>query len=264
MERRSYPMMIGEQVLKERKARKMGQVEFYNYLFPNSTKGLDSIKKKMNAIENGKEKNIDFDFIETFCKKCDITLDSILGNINYKKYETKEVCEYTGLDENAVNILHKWNLSKDEELYTIVDGKKRRILSEGEKFLLIVNCLFKSGMRSKKDPLYKYFPVRSNLTILHSIYMMAMEEIVTISGHISEDGYDEHPELYISGNEDLTIKLDARKTLIMESGDGVIYPVYPNEMIKHIAQKRLDSDIEYIVNQIKKENRKPENEGEEK
>ena len=86
----------------------MNQIEFYKYLFPDTDKEDENIKKKMNKIENGKQSSVDFDFFLALCHKCDVSSDYLIGKDSYENFDIKQVCEYTGLSEAAVKQLHKW------------------------------------------------------------------------------------------------------------------------------------------------------------
>ena len=79
MESFIHPTAFGELVRTERKRLKLSQVDFYLFLFPDTNKAEETIKKKMNSIENGKQKSIDFDFLLAVCQKCDVSADYILG-----------------------------------------------------------------------------------------------------------------------------------------------------------------------------------------
>ena len=93
---------------------KLSQVDFYKSLIPNSGKEDENIKKKMNKIENGKEKNIDLELLAAIQNKYDFSLDYIFGlTKDYTNYDNKHYCEYFGLDEKAIKNLHKLSLNKD-------------------------------------------------------------------------------------------------------------------------------------------------------
>ena len=62
MELINHPRRFGNTVRSIRKKKHMNQIEFYKYLFPDTDKEDENIKKKMNKIENGKQSSVDFDF----------------------------------------------------------------------------------------------------------------------------------------------------------------------------------------------------------
>lgn len=251
MEVKSYPILIGERVFKERKQRKMTQEDFYHFLFPDNDKSPETIKKKMNSIENGKQKDVDFLFLEALCEKCDISMDSILKKSNYSNHNMEFVCQYTGLEENTVKQLHKWSKSmKSGASINDEDPHSWWLKQEASEFLFIVNYLFKSGKRSKKDPYYKIFPEFSNLTILHSIYLMTVEHPVYISGM----RYYEDDDTKYSFEEKERVCIDAKKYISMEDSSGALWPVETTEILKHLAQKRLEKDLESLSKQIKENN----------
>lgn len=263
MEINCYPKRMGEIVRKERKQRKMNQVEFYQFLYPNEEKEDENIKKYMNSIENGKKANVDFDFLEVFCRKCDLSMDYIFGIIPYKKYEIKDVCEYTGLDENTVEKLHKWSVSSrydvdmsilDQAFYSpSEDEKYYKAYSkrEGIKFLKIINYLFREGTRKEKRGNNPFEKKYSNLSVLHSIYLMTMEKPVCISGRIANEEIENRfIQDYISGEY---IHLDASDTLSMIDSQGVLYPIKPKEILKQIARNHLMQSVDRMIEQIQKE-----------
>ena len=52
MESYSYPKRFGKKLRNIRKSQKMSQVEFYKYLFPETSSSEEVIKKKMNKVDN--------------------------------------------------------------------------------------------------------------------------------------------------------------------------------------------------------------------
>ena len=114
MEVNSYLVVFGERLKTIRRQKNMSQVKFYNYLYPHNEKSEETIKKKMNMIERGKQKSLDLDFVLTVCHRCDLSVDFLLGiRDDYRNYDLKYICDYTGLDQEAVGWLHKWNQGKN-------------------------------------------------------------------------------------------------------------------------------------------------------
>ena len=194
MESNCYLIAFGNCVCEIRRAMKKNQVEFYNYLYPDNDKTEENIKKKMNAIENGKQKSLDLDFVLTMCHKCDVSADYIFSlRKDYSNYDLEFVCGYTGLEEKAVKQLHEWKMASDNgadlsmigEVFTGVDVdeqiKRTYAKQSGVLFLRIINYLFKDGVR--KDRRFPGGKKRfSNLSLLHSIYMLSMSEPELLAG----------------------------------------------------------------------------------
>ena len=125
MERIGYLISLGEKVVKERTKKKMNQVDFYRYLFPDSDKEDETIKKKMNKIENAKQRSIDFEFVNVLCEKCDLSIDYLFGRqTEFKNHQSEFVNSYTGLSANSIEQLHEWKKNLEDNVNT-------RILTDG-------------------------------------------------------------------------------------------------------------------------------------
>lgn len=164
---------------------KLSQVDFYKSLIPNSGKEDENIKKKMNKIENGKEKNIDLELLAAIQNKYDFSLDYIFGlTKDYTNYDNKHYCEYFGLDEKAIKNLHKLSLNKDfiennfkfnkedirksnEESAHARDDKKDAMC-----ILKILNYILQDNS--------EFHPSYSNLSILYMIYNYCYQTAKTI------------------------------------------------------------------------------------
>lgn len=266
MEYISYPTMVGKIVKRERKQRKMTQEEFYSYIYPGVLKGPENIKKKMNAIENGKNAYVDFEFLEVFSKKCNLSMDYIFGKTSYKNYDLKSVCEYTGLEEKTIEQLHLWSVASKYNVDMSILNRAYTTPNEddeynkaaekrtGIEFLKIINYLFHEGKykENSKNIIERRF---SNLSILHSIYLMTMEEPRTIWGRLSETesfDYDEFVNFIPKDH----IPLDASQYLSMTDSNGVFYPFLPKDIFKQIAKNHLMRAIERMIEQISKEKTK--------
>jgi len=219
----------------------------------------------MNAIENGKMKHVNFEFILAVCQKCHVSADYILGLKNdYRNTENEFVCHYTGLNEYAVSVLHAWaeakdngsDISKMDCAFWGNDGKeeieKMQQKQEAIQFLKILNLLFREDPSVKKKK-NRY----SNLRILYSLYTLCMEQPITITGKLKpgERLYD-----YLSINRpDLKaysehVSLDASDILLLQDESQVFYPFDAKSVIEHIARRNLDDAIDALLCRVKEEN----------
>lgn len=263
MERISYPEKFGTLVRKERTTREMTQVEFYKFLFPHySNKDEETIKKKMNKVENGKQVSVDFEFMNALCDKCDVSMDYLLGrDKEYRNHEVKFVCEYTGLDVNAVSKLHKWGMDSvnggdvdnlggcfvgenaDVELQKAHDRAKAL------QFLKIINYLFieRTG-KKEKDPY-------SNLSILYSLYLICMAEVETIAGPPTKESIETIMR-YIPMSDPSRIdylSLDASSFLWLIDSTNVHRMINSKEILETIGKNQLNKSIDRMVEEFRKE-----------
>lgn len=270
-----HPDAFGNLVRAERKRLNMNQIDFYSFLFPDNGKEEETIKKKMNSIENGKQKSIDFDMLLAICQKCDVSADYILGlKTDYRNHASEFVCSYTGLDENAVNHLHKWNVDKNNgaDLSLIGkafwEGQEQDVNNAYNKqsaitFLRIINYLFKEGELPSDNNRKKGIRY-SNLRILYSLYLLCMAKPKTITGTTILDESDTLQYL-LAGNiidpyaksvisDSLKyIKLDGSKLVIMEDDNNVHYPIYMKDILEQIARRQLDRALDDLIASINNE-----------
>ena len=274
MESFIHPSVFGNLIRTERQRLNMNQVAFYNFLFPNNDKEEENIKKKMNNIENGKQKSVDFEMLLAICQKCDVSADYILGlKTDYRNQANEFVCCYTGLDENAVNYLHRWNDDKNNGADLSVIGEV--YLEEDEQevskaykkqsaiiFLRIINHLFKEGKlssnnyRAHSDHFY-------NLRILHALYLMCMAKPKSITGMLLLDEDDTLQEYMLrdllspDNRHAITatkyVKLDGNKAVYMEDDSDVIYPISMKEILEQIAHRQLDRAIDDLIASVNQE-----------
>lgn len=266
MELNRYPIQFGDRVRAIRNSMHLSQVKFYNYLFPNSGKTEENIKKIMNAIENGKTKSIDLTFCLTLCDKCEISADFLFALKNdYSNHEIEFVCKYTGLEEDAVKQLHNWNkaknngadLSKLGQAFWPSDEESayRDVLAKqaGIQFLKIINLLFqKTPGRSKKKN------SSSNLTILHSLYLLCMSQPVRIAGELYPN--NQLHEMMIAEDPYLkslleSVSLNAQKTLLLQDDSSCFYPISAKELLEQIAKNHLSNALDQLIEQVKQDNR---------
>ena len=275
MEQFIHPEEFGSLVRSERRKLHMNQVDFYNYLFPDNMKEEENIKKKMNIIENGKQKSVDFEMLLAICKKCDVSADYILGlKTDYRNHDYEYVCNFTGLDQNAVQCLHKWVLDKnngadlsmignaffedEEEEMNKAYRKQSAII-----FLRIINYLFKEG-KLPSDNKKKDGEIYSNLRILHSLYLLCMAKPKVISGSpVFDESYNlneymnkdyRNPHVNYMHSETLEfMKLDGKKPVFMEDDNDVTYLISMKDILEQIARRHLDKALDDLIISVKQE-----------
>lgn len=263
MERNIHLEKIGECVYEIRKRLKMSQVEFYKFLFPHTDKELENIKKKMNAIENGKQKSVDFDFLLTLCRKCEVSADYLFGiDKDYRNHEAALVCKYTGLEENAVEHLHAWKQGVDNgadlsELGkgiwiadTDEDIKKISMKIAGLEFLKIINYLFRSSNGSGK----KKGTPHSNLRILHYLSLLTMSNPIKIQGKLllsteQKKFFEDVPDYIL---EDAGLDCDSFLRIVDDNNINYFYR--GKDILQQIAREHLREEIDALINQVKQEN----------
>ncbi len=269
MESYIHPQAFGKLIKNERKRLNMNQIAFYNFLFPGNEKEEETIKKKMNKIENGRQKSVDFDMLLAVCQKCDVSADYILGLKNdYRNHANEFVCSYTGLDEKAVRQLHKWNNDKNNGADLSRIGKafwgteESEVISAYNKqtatiFLRIINCLFKEGELPAKNNKKAKEPY-SNLRILHSLYLLCMAKPKSLTGTAIIDEAELLDEKQLENIRDPYarylvselrehLKLDGTKTVFMEDDNDVVYPVFVKDILEQIARRKLDRGLDQLI-----------------
>ncbi|WP_027205895.1 helix-turn-helix domain-containing protein [Butyrivibrio fibrisolvens] len=271
MEANSYPVVFGENVRNMRKKKGMSQVDFYRLLYPGDELSVESIKKKMNKIENGKFKNVDFDLLQRYCSIFDVSVDFLFGREkDYSNYDNKFISEYTGLSDKVIKQLHKWNkdknikLSEDlqDEMSLVCDDisdktRFQQIRKETAMiFLGMINLLFEEGTETVNINGHKHKNKFSNLSIIHSLYMLCVDQPKVIYGHLTKDymednyGYDTRHSDYASMKA---------SNLLYQDEDGVYYPLNMAMVIQQQARKRLDKAIDLLRIQIKDKREKNKN-----
>ncbi len=277
MEVFTHPEKFGSLVRSERRKLNMNQIAFYKYLFPDRRKEEETIKKKMNNIENGKQKSVDFEMLLAICQKCDVSADYILGlNKDYRNHDYEFVCKYTGLDVNSVQILHRWALDKNNggDLSLIgkayFEGEEEEMIKAHNKqtgtiFLRIINYLFREKKTPSNDKRKKVGSY-SHLRILYSLYLMCMAKPKTITGIPYVDELDNLDKYMTSDNLDphthnassktlSSVMLDGKETAFMEDENGVTYFISTKEILEQIARRKLDRAIDDFISSVKSEER---------
>lgn len=97
--------------------------EEYNRRFPSSRKNrkeentenssgiLGTIKHYENGNYSGSPK---LDIVDNLCKILECDVDYLLGNIECKKHDKQFIHDYTGLSEDAIEMLRFWKKDKEE------------------------------------------------------------------------------------------------------------------------------------------------------
>ncbi len=265
MESISHLIDFGEKVRKIRKKMHMNQIEFYKFLFPESNSSEEAIKKKMHNIENGIQKSVDLDIFLRICDKCDVSADYLLGKENdYSNYERKAIGNYTGLSDKAIKKLHEWNIAKNKNLNlnnycfdeaALVeaglhdDSELTKINKDSAMlFLGMFNLLFEGGKHTTTVNDRKYEEPFSNLSIIHSIYMLCMDQPKVISGHLTKE-YMEETFGYSQIFDDY-VQIDASR-VSFEDEANVLFPLNVETVIHQYAWKRLETAVDLLRMQIK-------------
>lgn len=181
MERNLHLEKLGDFVRNQRKNMKMNQIIFYKYLFPEKNLNDENIKKKMNSIENGKGKEMNYELLFRLREKFDVSIDYLLGfEIEYPNYENKAACEYTGLKPETIKQLHFWSkylmMNEPEAEVDMTDNQleelylKKTRISEAKWIFEITNMLFQPKSQTDiKEGI-------SDLTVLYDLYMMSFDK----------------------------------------------------------------------------------------
>lgn len=268
MEIKRYLDALGDYVYRIRKEKKMNQVEFYDYLFPDNTLYDENKKKKMNAIEHSKQKYVDWELLITLCEKCDVSADYILGlRKDYSSHEREFICNYTGLEEKAVRKLHKWNLAKNNgtDISKLDDAfcgddadeqyNKTREKQEGMQLLKIINYLFTEGVRRNPDRRGKKEPY-TNLTILYALYMLTLAKPEIMNAYLSNESLEGNWDLFNFSVTDVSerqVVVDASKPFFLRDSTKLWHFCSAKIIIEQYARRQLDKSIDRLVEQLSKE-----------
>lgn len=267
MERFDNLIVFGRCVRKIRKEKHKTQVGFYRDLYPEIDNSDYNIKKIMNKIENGKMIHLNTDFVIRICKKYNVSADYLLGiKSDFRNHETEVVCNYTGLEETAVSQLHEWNVDKNngsdltkvEEAFFANEAEEHIKMfkkQDGIAMLKIVNYLFKSGTRKSKRKKGKV-ETYSNVSILHSLYLMSMANPERIESHIIPDDYIEslmENNINIKSSLD-SIHIDLNKPIVLVDNDKTHYLLDPKDTLERIGRDSLNRGIDWLIEQVKNDN----------
>lgn len=271
MELNCYPIIFGEIVRKERNALNLNQVEFYRFLFPDTHKEDENIKKTMNAIENGKRISVSIDFFMALCDKCDVSADYLIGNDSYRNHDIASICDYTGLSEKAVQTLHNWRESskKDVDISIIGnafwgdDGEKEMELAYDKlyalQYLRILNYLF-SESDTKEVIFGKRRKIKySNVGVLYALHRLCITKPYRLKGKLMleetfgqeyESFFENYP--YLRSSLD-SVSLDASENMILQDDNDVWYPLNLETVFDQIARNHLNRSIDRLIESVKKE-----------
>jgi len=248
MERNLHLEKLGDFVRNQRKNMKMNQIIFYKYLFPEKNLNDENIKKKMNSIENGKGKEMNYELLFRLREKFDVSIDYLLGfEIEYPNYENKAACEYTGLKPETIKQLHFWSkylmMNEPEAEVDMTDNQleelylKKTRISEAKWIFEITNMLFQPKSQTDiKEGI-------SDLTVLYDLYMMSFDKtkkIVGIPLDIANSGLSWFDQV---GNN---IALDPESLSFADSMNE-IHTVNIKEITRKIWEERLLKDINIMI-----------------
>lgn len=271
MEEKVHQKIFGQTVRGVRKRLKMSQIDFYNELLPEIERSAETIKKKMNAIENAKQKTIDWEFFFAFCEKYEVSADYALGfRTDYMNHKEEAVCEYTGLEKQAVQTLHKWTIdsnngydpSKMDEAIWGDDDETETIWNKmyekqvGIQYLIILNYLFKeTEYKSSRNNRKK--GKRNNLGILHSLYTLSMEQPAKARVRLKCDEITEDALLQSRRLKSLLdyAEIDPEGGLMLEDSSHVWYPLDLKSVIERVAKENLMKDVDRLIEQVRSENK---------
>jgi len=191
MERIGYLKLFGSIVKHYRKeVERLSQINFYNLIMPNSQRTDENIKKKMNAIENGKEKNIDMDFLFAIKSRYNLSLDYIFGfETEYKNFENKYLCSKFGLKEFALEKIEQLSQDKEFDLRTLQTNTEeaddyyfRKMSNKDDAIIIlrVINFLCDEDLSGKKP--------YSNMSILYMIYNYCMTSASLIQNECKNNG----------------------------------------------------------------------------
>ncbi|MBO4459233.1 MAG: hypothetical protein J5778_01090 [Clostridiales bacterium] len=246
---------LGDFVNKTRTNLKMNQVEFYRYIFPEKDLNDENIKKKMNVIENGKGKEMNYELLFRLHDMFDLSMDYLFGfETEYPNYENKAVCKYTGLLPESVRQLHFWGnyLLKEEPKYSnkMTKGQYKEYLlektriEEAKWIFEIVNMLFQP--KSDEDEKSGI----SNLSVLYDIHMLITDRTEKIVGIPMEIASSNLSSVDKSVNS-IAISPDS---LCFSDSMNEIHKVNIIEVNRKIWEEQLLKDIDALV-RVVKENR---------
>lgn len=228
--------------------------------------GAENIKKYIGKIERGTMKTLNTDLVIRFCKRFNVSADYLLGiRKDFESHEIEYVCNYTGLEKEAVKQLHKWNedknngsdISKVGEVFLEEEENehlKMYAKQMGIAFLRIVNYLFKSGTRKSTRKRIKSEPY-SNLSILYSLYLLSMAKPKEVHASLFHDDYTEY---VIKNNPDLrrcfnNTKIDLNEPMYFYDNNHVLYLLDPKTILETIGKDQLNKGVEWLIEQVNRD-----------
>ena len=252
MEYNFHLIEMGNKIRAIRNRHKMNQVAFYRFLFPEEELAEENIKKKMNALENGKSKRINFKLLQCIHDKFDVSIDYLLGyETEYKNYENKAASDYTGLSSEAVRQLHFWrnqNINElgdpsssmtKEQYLSFLEAKKNKNDSYWILYILSKLLEMKSDEERKKEV--------ADLSIFYDIYMMSLDPPESILGIPKDIMSRNIPFCEKAAN---SIQIAANYVSYRDSNNE-IHPVDIGVLNQQIWKDRLIHDIEKFIAELK-------------
>ena len=245
---------MGEKIYRIRKEQRMNQVDFYRDLFPEKDLEDENIKKKMNAIENGKNKRADYELLFRIREKYDVSLDYLFGfETEYPSYENKAASMYTGLSSEAVGQLHYWCRYKGRKVPELYPGMTERqirainnesVLSRESEWILFITSklLEKKSEKDEKTGI-------ADLSVLYDIYMMSLEPPKTLLG-IPEEILTK--QLSFEDKIGHTVRVSANTVSYIDEM-GEIHQVDIRKMNQQVWKERLIKDLEVFITELRSE-----------
>lgn len=271
MESIIHSRRFGDIVRSKRNEMKHTQIEFYKFLFPDTEKEDENIKKKMNAIENGKQKTVDFDFFLAMCSKCDVSADYLVGIDVFENKDVKYICEYTGLSQAAIKQLHSWKKGADNgadlsligQAFWGDEGEKAvedaYVKQTSTQYLRILNHLFAEHTAEKRIEGKKRSFQASNVSVFYALYTLCFARPSIIHGNVlieeTLDGFEriivsKHPELV---NRLERAAIDATSPMVFKDDSEVWYSLNVKDVLEQISRRNLDKAIERLLQSISEE-----------
>ena len=239
-----YLEKMGECVKTERINRKMSQIAFYKYLYPDSNLTNESIKSYMNDIEKAKRKTIDPDFLLALHEKCNLGMDYVFGyETEFPNRENENASNYTGLSVRTIELLHELALAVSTDIPALEDceGKEEweqrcKLLSDkqgAEWILRIIEVLLTEDVETSEGS----YP---NYSILFDLYMMAIMKPQKINGVVVDPAEQGNGIPYNTKEIDMN-------SLYMKDSFGFLHTIRIDEVHQQIWKDRLNADIERFI-----------------
>ena len=242
-----YLEKIGDCVKTERTNRKMSQIKFYKYLYPDSNLTNESIKSYMNDIEKAKRKTIDPDFLLALHEKCNLGMDYVFGyETEFPNHENENASNYTGLSVQTIELLHELAKSVTAEIPALeeCEGKEDwerrcKLISDkqgAEWILRIIEVLLTEDVETSEGS----YP---NYSILFDLYMMAIMKPERINGVVVESDR-KMGDLMSNPNKSKEIDMNS---LFMKDSFGFLHTIQIDEVHQQIWKDKLKADIERFI-----------------
>ena len=253
MEKKNPLFVMGDRIKEIRKREKMNQIEFYKKLYPDKDLEDENIKKKMNAIENGKMKRIDIELLFRLHEVFDVSIDYLLGyETEYPSYENEAASKYTGLSSDAVYQLSFWNKYKNKKVSELpIKASDKEFIeyhteivrkNEANWILDITNKLLE--MKDDTDEKDRI----ADLSILYDLYMMTLSPPKTVKG-ITEEIADSDRSLAEKAVNSVKI---ASEMMFFTDEMGEVHHIDMGAINQQLWKERLLRDVELFVNEIRK------------